>query len=73
MRIFTAAIGVALLAIAGSVTAAGAADAQYPARAVRVVVPFVPGVKVTSTLQVAPAFRVGPQFPPVPGNPPAKA
>jgi len=43
MRIFTAAIGVALLAIAGSVTAAGAADAQYPARAVRVVVPFVPG------------------------------
>ena len=43
MRIFTAAIGVALLAIAGSVTAAGTADAQYPARAVRVVVPFVPG------------------------------
>ena len=40
MRIFTAAIGIALLAIAGS---AMAADAQYPSRPVRVIVPYPAG------------------------------
>ena len=40
MRKFTAAIGIALLAIAGS---AMAADAQYPSRPVRVIVPYPAG------------------------------
>jgi tripartite-type tricarboxylate transporter receptor subunit TctC len=40
MRKFTAAIGIALLAIAGS---AIAADAQYPSRPVRVIVPYPAG------------------------------
>jgi len=43
MRKFTAAIGIALLAIAGSAIAAAAADAQYPSRPVRVIVPYPAG------------------------------
>ena len=43
MRIFTAAIGIALLAIAGRVIAAAPASTQYPTKPIRVIAAFPPG------------------------------
>src|SRR4051794_27048347 len=43
MHTLTAAIGCSLLATAGSIIAAAAADAQYPSRTVRVIVPYPAG------------------------------
>jgi len=43
MRIFTAAIGIALLAIAGRVIAATPASTQYPTKPIRVIAAFPPG------------------------------